>query len=147
MEIHEKQSTQLDEILRHLVNTGKPTDLKTINTELFPDDSYESCLSLFYILKEYYPSLLYPKTDIDEELFWATEYVKAFLNEGGFSKIYKNEYEKIKRQDEKENLDLEKLKYEVKNAKRIYKTYWLTFTFALIALAVSLFNLIKGFFN
>ena len=55
MEIHEKQSTQLDEILRHLVNTGKPTDLKTINTELFPDDSYESCLSLFYILKEYYP--------------------------------------------------------------------------------------------
>ena len=92
MEIHEKQSTQLDEILRHLVNTGKPTDLKTINTELFPDDSYESCLSLFYILKEYYPSLLYPKTDIDEELFWATEYVKAFLNEGGFSKIYKNEY-------------------------------------------------------
>lgn len=147
MEINEKQSNQLDEILKHLVDTGKPSDLKTINTELFPNDSYESCLSLFYILKEYYPSLLYPKTDIDEELFWATEYVKAFLNEGGFSKIFKIEYEEISRLNERDNLDLEKLKYEVKNAKRIYNTYWWTFTFALIALAVSLFNLIKGFFK
>jgi hypothetical protein len=147
MEINEKQSIQLDEILKHLVKTGKPTSLKDINQELFPKETYDSCLSLFYILKEYYPRLLYPKSEVTDDLFWVTDYVPAFLSEGGFNQKFKTEFEKAKKLEEKENLDLEKLRYDVKNSRRIYKTYWLTFAFALIALVVSLFNLIKGFFN
>lgn len=145
MEINEQQSRKLDNILSHLEKSGKPSDLKTIKSELFPEDSFESCLSLFYILTEYYPRLLYPKTDINEDLFWTTEYVKGFLHKGGFTQLYNKEHEKAIRQDEKETLELEKLKYDVKNAKRIYKTYWWTFAFALIALGASIFNLIKGF--
>lgn len=46
----------------------------------------------------------------------------------------------------KEQLELEKLKYDIKNAKRIYKTYWWTFIFAIIALIISLYNLLKDIF-
>ena len=147
MEMNEKQSIQLDEILKHLIKTGEPTNLKDINQKLFPEETYESCLSLFYILKEYYPKLLDPETNLNDEDFWATDFVKAFLNDGGFSYKFKSAYEKVRKQEEKENLDLEKLRYDVKNAKRIYKTYWWTFAFALLALIVSLFNLFKGFFS
>lgn len=38
----------------------------------------------------------------------------------------------------REKLSDEKLEYDVKNAKRIFKTYWWSFWFAVIALAISL---------
>lgn len=89
MDINEKQSRQLDTILKKLTSKkGKATSVEFINKELFPNETYESCLSLFYILKEYYPPLLYPKSEVNDDCFWAREYVTAFLNEGGFSRIY-----------------------------------------------------------
>lgn len=147
MEINEKQSRQLDEILKKLVsNQGHATSVENINNELFPNETFESCLSLFYILKEYYPPLLYPKSEVNDDCFWAREYVTAFLNEGGFSRIYDIKSREIKRKEEKEHLELEKLKYDTKNARRIYRTYWWTFGFALIALLISLYNLLKDLF-
>jgi hypothetical protein len=147
MEIDEKQSRQLDEVLRKLLsNHVHATSIENINKELFPNETFESCLSLFYILKEYYPPLLYPESELSDDCFWAREYVTVFLNEGGFSRIYDIKSQEIKRKKEKELLELEKLKYDTKNASRIYKTYWWTFGFALIALLVSLYNLLKGLF-
>jgi len=56
------------------------------------------------------------------------------LKYGGYEKWITD-----KENDEKEKnrLEREKLKYDVGNAKRIYKTYWLTFWMALIAFAIS----------
>lgn len=147
MDINEKQSRQLDTILKKLTSKkGKATSVEFINKELFPNETYESCLSLFYILKEYYPPLLYPKSEVNDDCFWAREYVTAFLNEGGFSRIYDIKSHEINNKKEKERLELEKLKYDIKNAKRIYKTYWWTFIFAIIALIISLYNLLKDIF-
>jgi len=146
MEINEKQSRQLDKILTKLIeNGGHPTSVENLHKVLFPDETYESCLTLFYILKGYYPELLYPNNEVNEDCFWAREYVTAFLHEGGYSRIYDSRIQEIRQKEEKDNLELEKLKYDTKNARRIYKTYWLTFSFALLALLISLFNLLKDF--
>lgn len=143
MEITKIKSRQLDEILKKLLTLKNPYNTHQMQKDLFPDESYEYCLSLFYILNDYNPSLLYPKTEVTFDCFWAREYVSAFLNNGGFSNIYDNiEQEDIKKQ-EYEKLNLEKLKYDTKNAKRVYKTYWFTFVIAIIALLISIYNLIK----
>lgn len=147
MEINEKQSRQLDEILSQLLrNKGHATSVEIINKELFPNETFDSCLTLYYTLKEHYPPLLYPKDEVNDDCFWARDYVKAFLNSGGFSHIYDIGSQEIKRKEERDILELEKLKYDTKNAKRIFKTYWWTFGFALIALLISLYNLLKGGF-
>lgn len=147
MTINEKQSRQLDKILKQLAeNKGHATSVEELNKELFPEESYESCLSLFYILKGYYPELLYPKSEVNDDCFWAREYVTAFLNDGGFSRIFDTEIHGIKQNEEKCSLELEKLKYDTKNSRRIYKTYWITFTFAILAFLISLYNLLKDLF-
>lgn len=142
MKMNEKRSRHLDKFLKHLTSIEGATDLKTINTDLFPDESYDYCLSLFSILKEYYPPLLYPEGEIEDDCFWARDYARVFLNEGGFSSDFDSKKEEIIKQQEKEELEIQKLKYDVKNAKRIYKTYWITFAFALIALLISIYNFI-----
>jgi hypothetical protein len=48
---------------------------------------------------------------------------------------------------EEKALDLEKKRYEVKNAKRVFKTYWLTFSLAVIGSIVSVVLLILKFFG
>lgn len=55
----------------------------------------------------------------------------------GFEAERKKDLADIKRQFFSD----EKLEYEVKNAKRIFKTYWWTFSFAIVGLMVSLFLL------
>lgn len=59
---------------------------------------------------------------------------------------YKNFIDNIKvKKIKKEAYDEEKSRYDLANAKRIYKTYWWTFGFALAAFLISLFNLYKTF--
>ena len=56
---------------------------------------------------------------------------------------YLKEYLKMKlREEEEKNLQFAKLKLDVSNAERVYKTYWLTFTFALVGFIISLVLLI-----
>ena len=94
----EKQSRQLDIILRKLTKSGvRKYSIEKMQQQLFPDESIECCSALFHMLKEYYPPLLYTESGQAEKLFWATDYVKAFLSEGGFSKIFeKSLYNYIK---------------------------------------------------
>ena len=47
---------------------------------------------------------------------------------------------------ERQKLNDEKLKYDIKNAKRIFKTYWWTFAISIAAFLLSLFNLIYNLF-
>ena len=60
------------------------------------------------------------------------------VKNGGYE-LYLNNKENAKwREAEIEELTFEKLKYDVRNAKRIFKTYWWTFWFALVGLLISL---------
>lgn len=146
MEISQKQSRQLDVILNELSKNKKSYSVEDIN-QLFPKENIDYCANLFYVLTEHYPELLYPKNDATLDCFWATDYVKAFLSNGGYSDIFDKETIEYEKNRAIEKLNHEKLKYETGNAKRIYKTYWWTFSFALIALLVSLYNFLKDFFN
>jgi len=139
-----EQSIHLDLILKTLIEKKKRNaeSIGTINQELFPEKPKEYCLSLFYILAEYYPKLLYPKNDLNEDCFWATEYVPAFIHDGGFTSIFEKAYQEQEIEREKGKLNLEKLRYDVKNARRIYKTYWWTFVISILGLALALGKII-----
>jgi len=60
----------------------------------------------------------------------------------GFNLYLNNLEEVTNKQKHTEALTYEKLKYDVKNAKRIYRTYWFTFWFAVVGLLISLSLLI-----
>lgn len=134
----------LDLILKTLIEKDTHNNLSVdiINEKLFPEKSREYCMSLFFILADNYPRLLYPEDNLNEDVFWATEYVPVFLNDGGFTSIYEKAYKKQIIEDEKEKLNLEKLRYDVKNSKRIYKTYWWTFWISIAGLLLALGKII-----
>lgn len=141
----EKQSRQLDLILKTLINNeGKSYDIDRMNKEILPEESIDDCRVLFHILNNHYPALLYPISGPSEESFWTNDYAKAFITEGGFSKLFDDEFVQENHNNEFQKLSLEKLKYDTKNAKRIFKTYWWTFFIALLAFLISLYNFIKG---
>jgi hypothetical protein len=142
--INKEQAVDLDLILQMLTKRKQSNaeSVDTINNILFPNKSREYCLSLFYKLADYSPRLLYPENDLDEDTFWATEYVPAFLHDGGFTALYENEAKKQESEAEKERLSLEKLQYDVKNSKRIFKTYWWTFGISILSLSLALGKII-----
>lgn len=145
LKMNEKQAGHLDLILKTLLDPKTDAlSVKLVNKELLPNESYEYCLELYYLLKAYPQDLLYPEVDPEPDNFWATDYVTAFIHSGGFTKIYNDEYDRQLHELEKEQLEREKLKYDLKNAKRIYKSYWFTFSFAVIALVLSILNFFKG---
>ena len=118
--LNREQAIHLDIILQSLID--KNIDVRSvqeINNILIKDKSYEYCLSLFYILSEHYPKLLYPISDIGPDVFWATEYVTAFLHDGGFTKLYDTaatiqeaEYNRQKLNDEKLSAEVDIVKFQ-----------------------------------
>ena len=80
-----------------------------------------------------------------QSVFNVTLFGKTFLLEGGFSRIAKEIESAFLFEAEKEKLNFEKLKYDVKNSKRIFNTYWFTFGFALAGLLISIVLLILKF--
>ena len=63
------------------------------------------------------------------------------LNEKGELLLF-NYIQQTEREAEEKELQFQKLKYDVKNAKRIFKTYWVTFGIAVAGLLISLVLLI-----
>src|ERR1044072_3535592 len=56
-------------------------------------------------------------------------------------KVLSKQIEKERKEEIKERLAQEKLEIDYKNAKRVFKTYWWTFGFAVVGLLISLFLL------
>ena len=111
--ISREQAIHLDKILQALLeNEIDFQNVNKINENLIKDKSYEYCLSLFYILSEHYPRLLYP-IDLSPDIFWATDYVAAFLHDGGFTNLYDSEAAKQEAENERQKLNDEKLAAEV----------------------------------
>lgn len=67
---------------------------------------------------------------------------EAFIKNGGYAALKLSQQNQRERDKLINQLSQEKLEYDVKNAKRIYKTYWWTFGFAIAALGISLINLL-----
>ncbi|WP_018616787.1 hypothetical protein [Segetibacter koreensis] len=67
-----------------------------------------------------------------------------FINETG-RRIFKEEKAKKNKIVYEKNLQIQKLEIDLVNAKRVYKTYWLTFTLAILSFAISLILLILKF--
>jgi hypothetical protein len=65
--------------------------------------------------------------------FELTEKGIAAKNSGGHFAYLNKLAEKEKVDKERQRLSDEKLKFDVKNAKRIFKTYWWTFAFAIVS--------------
>jgi len=78
--------------------------------------------------------------------FLLTEKGREVKNSGGHFAYINKLNEKAKADTERQHLNDEKLAYDVKNAKRIFKTYWWTFAISITALLISLFNLIYYLF-
>lgn len=110
--INKEQATHLDLILDFL-NKNDDSNVDDINEKLLPDKSRDYCLSLFYILANYYPRLLYPKDNLSEDIFWATEYVPAFLHDGGFTKIYDTQFAEYEAEQKRQALADQKTQAEL----------------------------------
>jgi hypothetical protein len=112
--INQQQATDLDLILQTSIdNEGEVYSVEEIHRLLFNDKDHEYCLNLFYILNNYYPTLLWPTDGPTPEYFWANEYAKAFIHSGGFIKIYNDEHKRVTEKEKIEALSLEKLSAEV----------------------------------
>ncbi len=63
---------------------------------------------------------------------------KSVYEVGGWFRHLELEKEKVTKNEERQCLADKKIKYDLKNAQRIYNTYWWTFWFSVIALVISL---------
>lgn len=70
--------------------------------------------------------------------FLLTELGRIVKQSGGHFEYIKKLEKKNASENERQNLNDEKLRYDVKNSKRIFKTYWFTFWFSVIGLGISL---------
>ena len=64
----------------------------------------------------------------------------AFMNNGGFEKLYNIENLNQKENDKKRKLEYENLKFQTKLARWKVITFWISVVFSIIALGLSLYN-------
>lgn len=113
-----EQAVHLDLILQTLVDKKiKAGSVELVNQNLLPDKSYEYCLSLFYILADHYPKVIWPKSDVYPESFWASEYTTAFLHDGGYTELYDREDAKQQKEASRQSLQDQKLEADLRSSK------------------------------
>lgn len=143
MKLTKEVAEDLDLLIKDLVSANpKIGSVEDMKVHLFPDKPEAYLTSMFHHLNDYRPRLLFPKTDPNPDMFWANDYLPAFYYEGAFTAIFESQEKERLETEEKKKLELEKLKFDVKNTKRIYKTYWWTFVFALIGFVYVLIRLV-----
>ncbi len=74
--------------------------------------------------------------------FFLTDLGRKVKKAGGHFEYLKKLEEKTIADTERQNLNDEKLKYDVKNSKRIFKTYWWTFGISILAFLLALGKII-----
>ncbi|RAI86755.1 hypothetical protein [Algoriphagus yeomjeoni] len=142
MKLTKETASDLDLLIKELVaDNSKVASIEDMKSVLFPDKPEAYLMALFHHLKSHSPSLFFPEPEPSPELFLASDYLPAFYYEGSFTAIFESQEKERLETEEKKKLELEKLKFDVKNTKRIYKTYWWTFVFALISFVYVLIRL------
>ncbi len=140
--IDKEQADHLDLIIKTAIQSPeKIRTVKQINEFLISNKSYDYCLSLYYILYEFSPSIIHHNSRTD--IFWITEYAIAFLHDGGFSKLYERASEKQLKENLKQNQKdkSDALDYQIKHW--TYKARYLPFFLSICALIVSIFSYFK----
>lgn len=86
------------------------------------------------------------RLEMDEYQVSFTQFANEIYNNGGWFKHVQNL--EIENQNDivKKVLELEKLKLDIKNSKRIYNTYWWTFGFSIISILYILLKIIQSIF-
>lgn len=148
MKLTKETAKDLDLLIKDLVSANpKVASVTDMQIHLFSDKPEAYLIAMFHHLNDYKPRLLLPKTNPDPNGFWANDYLPAFYYQGGFTTIFEEEEKEKLEEEERKKLELEKLKYDVKNTKRIYNTYWWTFFFALVGFVYVVIRLITWFFG
>ena len=75
-----------------------------------------------------------------------TQLAYDIYENGGWLKYMKRLHVEKQLEDLKKKLEIEKLKFDVKNSKRIYNTYWWTFIFSIISLIYVVLKIIQSIF-
>ncbi|HEY5463230.1 MAG TPA: hypothetical protein VIJ95_08235 [Hanamia sp.] len=116
----EHESFILTDLIKH--SNFPPSEKDNDAIEIMLEKQYK------YIIKTGQSGFYFKLTDLGREVKKA----------GGHFAYLKKLEEKELVDNLRQKLNDEKLKYDVKISKRIFKTYWWTFSFALIALIISL---------
>lgn len=146
MKLTKETAGDLDLVIKELIATNsRIASVEDMKAVLFPDKPEGYLISIFHHLNEHRPRLLVSEPDPSPELFWANDYTPAFYYDGGFMAIFVEQEKERLEVEEKKKMELEKLRFDVKNTKRIYKTYWWTFGFALIGFVYVLIRLVTWF--
>jgi hypothetical protein len=140
---NKEESHDLDKLLRYsLDHESVILNSKYIQKNLFPDKDIGYCIGLYYTINNHNPELFFPISGSTENEYWASTLAEGFLSQGGFSKIFNDEYAVQEKQDQVNELEIEKLRYDVQNAKRMFKTYWWTFGIAILGFLLVLTSFI-----
>ncbi len=101
-------------------------------------DVQEITMHAPYIKRLMIENLRYVNEVTEGQLYELTDKGRQAKAAGGHYAYLKELDEKKLEENVRKKLSDEKLKYDVKNSKRMFKTYWWTFSFALIGLIISL---------
>jgi len=148
MDITIDEGIDMDSILTLLQEVEKKhgrnqgADLNYISTKLHKEKGITYTFDLLTKMLSCNPSVVVSSGREIHSSYNVTPFAKTFLFHGGFIKIAEEIESKAILEAEKEKLNYEKLKYDVKNAKRIFKTYWITFFIAIFGFLISLILLI-----
>mgnify|MGYP003990548607 FL=1 len=138
-----EESRDLDKFLLYsLAREGIILSCDDMYNDPFSHKDIDYCVSLYYKIDQYDSGLFFPISGSSDEEFWASPQARGLLAQGGFTKIFDEKYAEVAQQNEIKELELEKLKYEIKNAKRIFKTYWLTFGIAIAGFLLAIASFI-----
>lgn len=127
-----------DLLLNHISMIDEPCDLKRML--LFWDDTMERNLVVPYLIATVNTHVNTGR--LIKTIIGQKEYYK--ISQKGLDYLEANR-EGVRRDKESEELTLTKLRYDVKNSKRIYSTYWFTFAAAIIGLIVACISLYLNF--
>lgn len=127
MILTKEKAEDLDKILRHVSETSYVYEYEDIGGVILENSDENYVSYLYHILKNDPHQLLDIIESTPTDAFSGSENIKHFLHEGGFEKMFEDGAKKLEIQNEVDRLNREKLRFEVKNVKRIYRTYWWTF--------------------
>ncbi len=151
LEISVEEGKDMDSILAFIFSYGHPGpgpkvfDADYFYHKILKTKGEHYNIDIIYKMLSYEPKVLVTDSKKGTRTsVWVTPIASDFLETGGFTKIGEANFYKQKAEKAKEELSFEKLKYDVKNSRRIFKTYWWTFSISILALILSVINVLKG---
>lgn len=132
-----KQAEDLDLILDHLTKNPTWASNNPLNKEMKDNPVYLTLLCNIILSVS-------PKIVIDinfsggRNVFRINDHGKILIAQGGFRSIFEKQQSQLQKAEDKEMLEDKKLHYDVKNAERIFKTYWWSFGASILALIISI---------